>query len=330
MAIVWCIRSGRGKKAEELFLKKDVIAIGWNKMGDLSKLINREDFKNKYLEVYPRESSNSIKNRAGTLFRFVNELHQGDYVVLPMEDSYYIGNVVGDYAYIQNEELPTKDSSFPHQRKVKWIKEIPRSDLSQGAKFALGAIQTLFQIGDYSEEILNLLEGVKTSQKEDDSIAFVADEIEKQTSDFILKQLEHNLKGLPLEEFVKQFLEIIGYKVRLTRINEPSIDLIAHKDELGVEPPIIKVQVKSSLNKVDDRDVAALVGKLQPGEFGLLITLGDFSSTALQNASNKNNLRLINGKELIEMILEHYENFESKYRSIIPLKKIYIPQPTED
>ena len=49
------------------------------------------------------------------------------------------------------------------------------------------------------------------------------------------------------------------------------------KDELGFEPPIIKVQVKSSEGSIGDPIVSALYGKVGTGEFGLLVALGTFT-----------------------------------------------------
>ncbi len=160
----------------------------------------------------------------------------------------------------------------------------------------------------------------------DDTVAAVVTDIEEQTRDFVLKQFEHSLKGLPLEEFVQHLLETMGYRARLTDPNEPSVDLVAHKDELGFEPPIIKVQVKSTSDKIRDRDVSALYGKVEPEEFGLLITLGEFTPPAIRFANSKSNLRLIDGKELVDLVFEHYDDFDPKYKGIIPLKRVYVPQ----
>lgn len=41
---------------EDLFLKKDKIAIGWHEMGNLSNIANnREDFKAEYAKTYPND-----------------------------------------------------------------------------------------------------------------------------------------------------------------------------------------------------------------------------------------------------------------------------------
>jgi hypothetical protein len=49
----WGIHAGKTGDAETLFEKKNVVAIGWEKMGDLSRFKTREDFKKRYEEVYP-------------------------------------------------------------------------------------------------------------------------------------------------------------------------------------------------------------------------------------------------------------------------------------
>lgn len=86
------------------------------------------------------------------------------------------------------------------------------------------------------------------SSAQDESVAAVTEDTEETTRDFILKRLAQELKGDALEGFVLHLLECMGYHARLTRRNEPSVDIIAHKDHLGVEKPVIRVQVKSRGN----------------------------------------------------------------------------------
>ena len=121
----------------------------------------------------------------------------------------------------------------------------------------------------------------------------------------------------------------MGYRVLYTQQNKPSVDLIAHKDELVFEPPIIRIQVKSGSGKVSDKDVSALFGKVGSQEFGMLVTLGEFTPPARTFADSKTNLRLVDGDELVEMIFEHYQDFDPKYKGIIPLKLAYLPQALE-
>ncbi|MDR0272848.1 MAG: restriction endonuclease, partial [Clostridiales bacterium] len=102
---------------------------------------------------------------------------------------------------------------------------------------------------------------------------------------------------------------------------------IAHKDELGIEPPIIKVQVKSVDSDITPDKVQALYGNVETGEYGLFVALGGFSSKAKDFAKSKANLRIIDGDELIDLIIKNYEKFDSRYKALIPLKNVYIPTP---
>jgi restriction system protein len=114
----------------------------------------------------------------------------------------------------------------------------------------------------------------------------------------------------------------MGYRTRISEEGpDGGIDIIAREDELGFKPPIIKVQVKSTEGNIGDPVVCALYGKVGPNEFGLLVTLGSFTAQTLNFARSKSNLRLIDGRELVELILQHYEEFDSRYKGQLPLSR---------
>jgi len=328
---VWGIHAGKTGDADSLFLKKNFVALGWLDMGDIGKLPpDREAFKEKVRATYPDWKPGKIPNAAGQLYRFVHEMKTGDIVVYPSkrDRQIHIGEIVGEFKY-----RPDLEDSYPQTRPVKWYKHVPRTSFSQGALYETGSAMSFFQIKNYADEYLAQLQDKKQEaaiMPEDDTVALVTADIEEQTRDFILKQLAKALKGLPLEEFVAHLLENMGYHTRLMRAGEPSVDIIAHKDVLGFEPPIVKVQVKSSDGKIGDRDVSALYGKVGDGEYGLLVTLGEFSPTAVTFAHSKSNLRLIDGAALVDLIFENYEKFDAKYKSILPLKMVYVPQTVEE
>lgn len=327
---MWGIHAGRNDVADSLFLNKKLVALGWAEVGDLSKLkADREAYKKKLAQVYLDKKPGWFPVAAGQIYRFVHEMKVGDIVVYPSkaDRNIHIGEVVGDYQYKPDLDLP-----FPQTRAVKWLKAIPRTSFSQGALYETGSAMSFFQIKNYADEFFEALLG-KTKEAvidKDETVSLVTSDIEDQTRDFVLKQLAKNLKGLPLEDFVVHLLEQMGYHARLMRAGEPSVDIIAHKDDLGFEPPIIKVQVKSSDGKIGDRDVSALYGKVDQAEYGLLVALGQFTPPAITFANSKSNLRLIDGSELVDLIFEYYENFDTRYKSILPLKKIYVPEAIDD
>ena len=55
--------------------------------------------------------------------------------------------------------------------------------------------------------------------------------------------------------------------------------------------------------------------------------LAGYTKQARDFAATKNNLRLVDGSGLVEMILRHYEQFDARYKGMIPLKQVYVPDP---
>lgn len=273
-------------------------------MGDLSNLASdREAFKAKVAATYPDKKPGAIPNNAGQLFRFVHEMKVGDIVVYPSkrERKIHLGHVDGPYRHDVSRE-----EGYPNRRAMQWLREVPRSRFSQGALYQIGSAMSLFQVRDYAEEFRRALEGEPTAPApaKDPTTKAISEDIETTTRDFILKELSRELKGHPFAEFVAHLLGAMGYRSRVSPEGaDGGIDIIAHKDDLGVEPPILKVQVKSGEGSVGDPIVLALYGKVSAGEFGLLVTVGAFTNQAKNFARSKANLRLIDGDDLVDLIL---------------------------
>ncbi len=329
---VWGIHAGRTGDAYTLFLKKNVIAIGWDKIGDPSAIRpDREAFKAKVAEAYPETKPGALPLAAGQIFRFIHEPKVGDVVVYPSKHDrqVHLGIIEGDHKY-----NPALSEGYPNMRPVKWIKSFPRTYFTQGALYEIGSAMSFFQVKTYADEYLAALEGrlkPDETKEEDETVGYILQDIEQNTRDFIVKRLSQQLKGHPFADFVAHLLERMGYRTRVSAEGpDGGIDIIAHKDELGFEPPIIKVQVKSNDGSIGDPAVSALYGKVSSNEFGLLITLGSFTKQASGFAASKSNLRLIDGDQLVNLVLQHYEQFDSKYKGLIPLKQVYIPETIEE
>jgi restriction system protein len=328
---LWGIHAGRTGDAYMLFLKHNVIALGWPKMGDLSSLpADREAFRNRLMEAEPglREKQNIAG--ASQLFRFVHEAKKGDLVVYPSKNDrkIHIGEIIEDYRY-----NPKIEAYYPHHRPVKWIQEFPRTRFSQGALYETGSAMSFFQVKNYAHEFLSALSGKEAviTQGQDESVSYVVEEIEQNTRDYVIKILAQELKGHGLADFVSHLLGKMGYQTRLSPEGpDGGVDIVAHKDELGFEPPIIKIQIKSTEGSVGDPIVSQLYGKVERSEYGMVVTLGSFTNQAQSFERNKSNLRLIDGDQLVELIFKHYDAFDSSYKALIPLKRVYVPAPIED
>lgn len=62
-----------------------------------------------------------------------------------------------------------------------------------------------------------------------------------------------------------------------------------------------------------------------PGDYGLFVTLSNYTKTAQKILEANPMIRGINGTELVDLILRYYESLSKEYREMIPLKKVYIP-----
>ena len=322
---VWGIHT----KDDNLFLKENVIALGWQQIGDLSLIApDREAFKEKYIAAYPDAKKGSIPTGVGMLFRFCHEVQIGDYIIYPskIDRMINIGEVTGDYKYVPDA------SEYVQQRSVKWLKHLPRMSFSQGALYEIGSAMSFFMVKNYADEFLAALDKgfVKSISEgeEDDTVGAAADDIIESTKDFILKELSRQLKGYDLEQFVADLLQAMGYRTTVSpHGGDSGIDITAYKDEL---PPRILVQVKSQDSDIKETTIQSLKGAMREGDYGLFVTLSNYTKKAQKYLDNTPIIRGINGTELVDLILKYYDDLSEKYRKMIPLKMVYIPVSKEE
>lgn len=322
---IWGIHT----RDDNLFLKNNVIAIGWSDMGNLSNIdASRDAFKEKYTQVYPDAKKGSIATGAGMLYRFRHEVQVGDYVVFPSKSNHEvnIGVVEGEYVYDSTQV------EYVQTRKVKWMKHLPRIAFSQGALYEIGSAMSLFSVKNYADEFLGTLnkdfKKNYSSDSEDESVGATADDIIESTKDFILKELSRQLKGYDLESFVADLLRAMGYRTTVSpHGGDSGIDITAYRDEL---PPRILVQVKSQDGDIKETTIQSLKGAMREGDYGLFVTLSNYTKNAQKYLDSTPIIRGINGVELVELILKYYEDLSDKYRKMIPLKPVYIPVSKEE
>ena len=140
--------------------------------------------------------------------------------------------------------------------------------------------------------------------------------------------LDKNLKGYDLEPFVANLLQAMGYRTILSpHGGDSGIDITAYKDEL---PPRIVVQVKSQDGDIKETTIQSLKGAMREGDYGLFVTLSNYTKNAQKYLDSTPIIRGINGTELVDLVLKYYDQLSVKYRKMIPLKMVYIPVPAEE
>lgn len=320
------------------------VAIGWPEMGDLTKLgPTREAFKEKLGLIAPKEKKHAIALNAGTMFKFVSEILAGDFVVYPSKADRMV-NIGRFKGVVQHHEGDPDE--YPTRQLVEWLGHFPRDEFTQSALNEIGSYITLFRVRNHAQEFLTKIDPDIKAQRSsfiedqdladdatDDDTATVAASVqaEANTSDFVIRQLMTQLTGHQFEDFMAHLMECMGYTARVTqKSGDGGVDVIAHMDPLGFQPPIVKVQCKRTTGQTPRPDVDQLLGTLGDGEYGLFVNLGSYARGAVELERNRAKLRLINGEQFVELIFEHYAQLAPRYRSTIPLKQIFVPDLPQD
>lgn len=134
--LMYMVRAGQDAYIIEDFLEKKIVAIGWHKMGDVTKLKTLDDVKDKLREAYPQFKPGKVNICAAQIFKFRHELEKGTQVLTydPNERVYWIGVITSDYKYDANGI-----DGFPHVRSVKWKKSVSRDLMKTESKNSLGS-----------------------------------------------------------------------------------------------------------------------------------------------------------------------------------------------
>lgn len=315
------------------------VSLSWDNMGDLSKIPGgREELKDELARRTPEDSHKAIPVWAGILLRFRDEIQIGDVVIAPYkaDSTINIGIVRGEYEYAANEQ------SHRHRRRVEWKKiGLSRTVFTQPALYEIGSAITLFRVRKHSHEFLAAL-NARTQDVEKVSAVveraastYVSDDdapdeprasrIERHTRDFVLEVLQERITHRQFEEFSADLLRALGYQARVTSYSQDGgVDVIAHKDPLGVEPPLIKVQCKHKTATIGAPEVQQLIGTQGTGELVVFMTLGAYSRDALGLERQRPGLRLISGEDMVTLVLDNYAALPERWRSLMPLTPLLV------
>jgi len=315
----------------EDFKQKSVVAVGWFQMGDLSKLPTQDDFKAKHQAIYPERKPRAMAAEAALLFKFAQVIQPGD-AVLTYDRStraYLIGEVVGGFEY--NTKLINE---YPNLRRVKWTGEVSRDQLSISTRNSLGSTLTLFAINAEVWAELKEKTGKRNSKKADLPTPDEPEDLEQIKDDQIDKAFELikdkilSLDPRQMELLAAAILRAMGYKTKVSKIGpDQGVDVFASPDGLGFEDPRIKVQVKHRPNtSISEPDLGSFLNALNSGEKGLYISTGGFTKDAKLSAKHANvAITLVDLDQLAELVIDHYDKFDTEGRDLLPLVRIYWP-----
>lgn len=321
----WMVRAGEGGYLFDDFIEKSIVAIGWNRIGDVSSAATPDELKLRLREVEPHAKERSIAVSANQIYKFVNEFSIGDYVVCynPGIRLYQIGKIVSHYIFDKNFE-------YHHIRKVEWKTSKSRDLLEPSSRNWLGSLLTIFAI---SPDVLDDLLKAEVSQTANETIEEldveeleeIKDDVVERAHEFIKDKLVA-LSWDKMQDFVAGLLRAMGYITQVSQKGpDRGKDIIASPDGLGLEEPRIKVEVKHRSGQIGSQDVRSFIGALR-NEKGIYVSTGGFTKEAKYEAERSDKpLMLIDLDMLVWITTQYYDKFDSEAKSLLPLKKVYWP-----
>lgn len=335
---VWLVRAGGNGENENYVLENNVVAIGWESLGDLSSIKSREELLSLLEQRYPDAKHKARLNWRSQIWPLRHEIQIGDVVALPLKHrpAVAFGEVTGGYQYVS-----TAPNDAKHQRPVKWIREVPRNQIAQDLRFSLGAFMTVCRLTrNDAEQGLHALMKAEVDPLPATDLSTAEDsadlrvDYEEVARDEIRRAIYARYKGGDLARLVGAVFEAQGYS---TVVSPPGadggVDVIAGVGLLGFGSPRIVVQVKSNQDPVDVKVVRELQGVMKQfsADHGLVVAWGGFKSSVIREMARQFfEIRLWTGDELIDQILHHYDALPADLRAELPLKRIWVPARLED
>ena len=303
MRYAWIVRPypHRFYRVKE-FLAKNIVAIGWPCIGDLGSCKSRDDIKTKVMTYYKYFSSQSLGQAAGNVYRFMFDVGDKDYVIVPDGPIVYIGKVISQYKY--DPSVDSEDEGYPHQREVEWFHDkraIPRNLLTGRVYDSLKGRQTVF--ATYHDDIDGIVKNKKHYFTQQSNFDLKMEYLNR-----LQKGLLRNINSNTFEDAVCSLYTRFFPGLRrlaTTNSNKGDTDLLA---ELPGKVNV-KIQVKHfypEYGEVQDWVVDQLTDSMETGDHGIIITSGTVSISAKKKAEAivDKTVSFIDGQEFVEHLFE--------------------------
>lgn len=141
------------------------VCIGWSAMGDLSDIDSKDALSVRYDEHFDKIGIGRGQD-IGQVWRFINDVKVGDYIIFAENSEFHIGRIESDYFYDASDN-PNQSADYKSTRTVRWLKKnISRSVLSSDLHNSLKTAMSIWAINDYKSAVAELLRG--TYQKDEE------------------------------------------------------------------------------------------------------------------------------------------------------------------
>lgn len=146
-ARAWIVRAGRRGENEDLARDEHIVLIGWSELGEIGPDTSRERLK-ELVRATGEDRDASVNAQAGSIYRFIHEMQEGDLAVLPLQREPGRASVgIIESPFIYRPDGVFKDRDAHYQRKVNWLSwGLPYDSFDPDLRSAFGAQGTVSEI----------------------------------------------------------------------------------------------------------------------------------------------------------------------------------------
>jgi restriction system protein len=147
-----------------------------------------------------------------------------------------------------------------------------------------------------------------------------------------IKAFVDRMAPYDFQDLVTAVVEAMGYHVLWVAPPGPDkgVDIIAGSDQLGINDPRIKVQVKHRpSSRTDVSDLRSFMAVLGARDVGIFVSAGGFTREALSEARTHETrkLTLIDLNRLLDLWIANYTTVDESRRQLLPLRPVYYLAP---
>jgi len=295
-------------------LDSNVIIIGWSKAeGLIGNEDNWEAFRNIVKQgCYPKDHDfRRAGQAAGHLGRFI-KMQEGDLVVVPHGEGFYIAEVTGPARYEQSKA--PEDTAYRHD--VEWLngkKPILRKNARSALQLRMKTQGTTADASDLLPEIKACLKDAKAGKPP----TWRSDLRQKQIATVLEEMRSGRINDREFEDHVRDVLKGLGADTAwvISRRNDRGADIVATFKVAGDLLPLkVAVQVKHYQPEppVGKKVIKQLIHGIEAAEAGLgvLVTSGTISEEAKEYAKayyeeSGIQIVLVDGEQLAGIIVDH-------------------------
>ena len=324
---VWVVRANGGRYTAK-WVRGGYASIGFGiKTQDALKLDTVDEFESVFREQNPDETSEGrIQTNARQLHRFVVAIRPGDYVITPEAKPSRLryGRVADQPAYW--DAVSDGEDHHHLRRRIEWNRGVlQRSALSVPFQRSLTGWLTVFSAQKHAHEFF-----AKIGKPDLAPSVGPPPSAQGEPHDAALSRLLAFTPG-EFEDFVGVLLSAMGFeKVEVTkRSGDGGIDVIGvlHVSTLAQVQLFVQVKRYQPQNRINKAEVENVRRGIPFGGQGAFITTSDFAKGAVSaaTASGFPHIGLINGSQLMDLILDHWTNIPDEFRDRLDLKPGLVP-----